>query len=70
MDRDFPHGLKFRGYPAKTASLLATQHQEHLARGDIWASAREILYWWSKICLESGQELWLVDIVVMHNVLF
>ena len=25
---------------------------------------KEIPYWWSKICPESGQELWLVNVVI------
>ena len=28
------------------------------------ASATEIPYWWCKICPESGQELWMVNVVV------
>ena len=58
----FPMGWNSGAILQKQLSLLAPQHQEHLAGRDIWAPAREILYWWCKICPESGQEPWLVDV--------
>ena len=45
--------------------LLATRRWGRFARRNVCASATEITYWWRKICPESGQELWLVDIVVI-----
>ena len=32
---------------------------------DVCDSSIEIPYWWCKICPESGQEIWLVDVVVI-----
>ena len=48
-------------------SLAVNLWQVYLGRyvrRDVCASATEIPYWRHKICLESGQELWLVNIVV------
>ena len=45
--------------------LLAPRRYGCFARKNICASATEIPYWWRKICPESGQELWLVDIIVI-----
>ena len=38
--------------------------------GETSASVTEIPYWWRKICLESGQEPLLVDVVVILFYLF
>ena len=46
----FPVGWNSGAILQKQPSLLAPQHQGHLAGRDIWAPAREILYWWCKIC--------------------
>ena len=45
--------------------LLAPRRQWRFARRNVCDWATEIPYWWRKICPESGQELWLVDIVVI-----
>ena len=42
-----------------------------LATKDVWrrrksaTQRQKFKYWWRKICPESGQELWLVDVVVI-----
>ena len=40
-------------------------HLGRFARRNVCALATEIPYWWHKICPESGQELWLVHIVII-----
>ena len=46
--------------------FLLTPHFKGLCpRRDVYVWATEILYGWRKMCPESGQELWLVDVVVL-----
>ena len=45
--------------------LLVPRRLGRFARRNVCASATEILYWWRKICPESGRELWLGDIAVI-----
>ena len=40
----------------------------HFARRNVCASATEIPYWWREFCPESGQELWLVIILIGSNI--
>ena len=44
--------------------LLAPRRWRCFARRKVCASATEIPCWWRKNCPDSGQELWLVEIVV------
>ena len=45
--------------------FLAHRRWGRFARRNLCDSATDNPYWWRKICPESGQELWLVDIVVI-----
>ena len=47
--------------------LLAPRHSGRLTKTKVCDSATEIPYSWRKICPESGQELWLVDVVVIWS---
>ena len=44
--------------------LLALRRWGRFARRNVCDSAKEISYWWRKICPESGQKRWMVDGVV------
>ena len=46
-------------------SLLAPRRLGHFVRRDACTSVTEIPHWWRKICQECGQELRLVDVVVI-----
>ena len=54
------HGFSLQ----KHSLLLALRRWGRFARRNVCDSATEILYWWRKICPESGQKRWLVDGVV------
>ena len=45
--------------------LLTPHCQERFTRRNFCDSVTEIPYWWRKICLETCQELWLVNLVVI-----
>ena len=53
-------GVKVACEYSRFSLLLAV-----FTRRNVCATATEMPYWWRKICPESGQELWLVDIVVI-----
>ena len=48
--------------------LLASRCWGRFATRNVCASATEIPYWWREFCLESGQELWLVIILIGSNI--
>ena len=48
--------------------ILAPRRSGHFARRNVCASATEIPYWWREFCPESGQELWLVIILIGSNI--
>ena len=48
--------------------LLASRCWGRFARRNVCASATKIPYWWREFCLESGQELWLVILLIGSNI--
>ena len=50
--------------------LLARCQWGRFARSNVCPSATEILYWWHEICLESGQEPWLVGVVDIVDIVY
>ena len=62
-------GLRFRQLRSidslrKQLSLLVPRRKGRFARRNICASAKATPHWWSKISLESGQELRFLDALV------
>ena len=62
-------GLRFRQLRSidslrKQLSLLVPRRNGRFARRNICASAKATPHWWSKISLESGQELRFLDALV------
>ena len=62
-------GLRFRQLRSidslrKQLSLLVPRRKERFARRNICASAKATPHWWSKISLESSQELRFLDALV------